>query len=65
MAGAALGILIFGGCAGTHLGLGVTVRPSRVDEPAPFEATPPGSGWFSLFETHRLQQVLLEQPGPN
>jgi hypothetical protein len=47
--------------AGTQLGLGVTLRPSRTEEPAPFDATPPDSGWFSLFETHRLVQARLEE----
>ena len=51
--------------AGTLLGLGVTLRPSRTDEPAPFDATPPDSGWFSLFETHRLVVARLEEPGTN
>jgi hypothetical protein len=47
---------------GTQLGLGVTLRPARPDEPAPFEATPPDSDWFSLFETHRLVPASLQPP---
>jgi hypothetical protein len=51
--------------AGTHLGLALTLRPSREEDPAPFDATPPQSGWFSLFETHRLVVARLEEPVVN
>ena len=45
---------------GTVLGLAVTVRPSRPDDPAPFEAFPSDGSWASLFETHRLYDATLQ-----
>lgn len=43
--------------AGTILGLGVTVRPSTSENP--LDAYASGSGWRSLFETHRLMDATL------
>ncbi|HZM00734.1 MAG TPA: hypothetical protein VFD43_10825, partial [Planctomycetota bacterium] len=45
--------------AGTVLGLAVTLRPSRPDDPEPFVAMPADGGWMSLFETHRLMDAEL------
>jgi len=44
---------------GTVLGLAVTLRPSRPDDPEPFVAQPADGGWMSLFETHRLMDAEL------
>jgi hypothetical protein len=45
---------------GTVLGLAFTLRPSRSPEPTPFEAFPDDADWFSVFETHRLMDAVLD-----
>jgi hypothetical protein len=45
--------------AGTVLGLAVTLRPSRPDDPEPFVAHTADGDWTSLFETHRLMDAEL------
>jgi hypothetical protein len=44
---------------GTLLGLALTLRPSRSNDPEPFEAFPASGGWISVFETHRLMDAEL------
>jgi len=44
---------------GTVLGLAVTLRPSRPDDPEPFTAQPADGDWLSLFEMHRLMDAEL------
>lgn len=44
---------------GTVLGLAITLRPSRADDPEPLQAFPASGGWISLFETHRLMDAEL------
>ncbi len=46
--------------AGTVLGLAVTVRPSRVNDPAPFDPFPMDADWTSLFDTHHLMDARLQ-----
>lgn len=46
---------------GTVLGLALTLRPSREQEPQPFEAFPDDAPWVSVFETHRLLDAVLQE----
>lgn len=46
---------------GTVLGLALTLRPSRDQEPQPFEAFPDDASWVSVFETHRLADAILQE----
>jgi hypothetical protein len=46
--------------AGTVLGLAITVRPSRAEDPAPFEAFPADGDWDSLFELHHMMDAVLQ-----
>jgi len=46
---------------GTVLGLALTLRPSRDSDPQPFEAFPDDASWFSVFETHRLVDAVLQE----
>lgn len=45
--------------AGTTLGLALTTRPARADDPEPLQAFAEGTPWISLFETHRLVDLTL------
>jgi len=46
--------------AGTLLGLALTVRPSRLNDPAPFDPYPADGSWNSLFDTHHLMDAHLQ-----
>jgi hypothetical protein len=46
--------------AGTVLGLSLTVRPSRANDPAPFDPYPADGSWTSLFDTHHLMDARLQ-----
>lgn len=48
--------------AGRVLGLGLAFRPSLADDAKPFEAFVAEQPWTSLFETHRLVDVVLAAP---
>jgi len=45
---------------GAAIGLAITVRPSRTNDPAPFEAFTAEGDWTSLFETHHLMEAQLQ-----
>jgi len=44
---------------GQVLGLAVVARPSRTQDERPFEPFWPDDAWVSLFEAHRLHDVVL------
>lgn len=44
---------------GHVLGLALVARPSRAQDDRPFDPFTPDEAWVSLFETHRLQDLLL------
>ena len=46
---------------GRVLGLAITLRPSRDSEPEPFEAFATDADWYSVFETHRLMDAVLQE----